>query len=704
MAAFPDGIFTDSVGASETGFQGMGMQDKEHISSDGPVVGLGPSSVVIDEDNRILELESNVGKVGRLGRGGSVPVGYYKDPEKSAATFLEIDGQRYSVPGDYARIETEGKVTLLGRGSNCVNTGGEKVYPEEVEMAIKAPPGRLRLPRGGHPGREVRPGRRGRRPSPARARASSSRNCASSCAPACPATSCRARSPWSRRCRATRPARRSTRRPRRWRWPARRSGANRMRTPLCDAFGIEYPIFAFTPSEHVAAAVSRAGGLGVLGCVRFNDADDLERTLTWLDDATDGKPYGVDIVMPMKVPTEGTSVDLKAMIPEEHISFVERTLQKLGVPPLPEGEGREGVLGWLHSVARSHLDVALQHRPVLIANALGSPPVDVIEKCHEHGIQVAALAGAAKHAQSHVANGVDIIVAQGYEAGGHTGEIASMVLTPEIVDAVGPDVPVLGAGGIGSGRQVAASLALGAQGVWTGSIWLGTEEYQNLTTNKGWETAFTRATSSDTVRTRIYTGKPARLLKTKWTEAWAEEGAPEPLPMPLQNLLVAEAHNRINASNDPDVISMPVGQIVGRMNEVRPVAEVMAELVSEFDEAVARLDKLAAEAHGDEHVCPGSDRPPAIRPSQQVAFAASRTRRPGSCCPSQRADAPTPPIGLVDASRRSWPSGRVRTATRSGMAQSDVRGDRPRPSNDATRPPARRGPRRSRSPHGQVRV
>ncbi|MGZ4464421.1 MAG: NAD(P)H-dependent flavin oxidoreductase, partial [Nocardioides sp.] len=240
----------------------------------------------------------------------------------------------------------------------------------------------------------------------------------------------------------------------------------------------------------------------------------------------------------------------------------------------------------------SHVDVALAHRPVLIANALGSPPVDVIEKAHEHGVKVAALAGAAKHALSHVNNGVDIIVAQGYEAGGHTGEIASMVLTPDIVDAVGPDVPVLGAGGIGSGRQVAASLALGAQGVWTGSIWLGTEEYRNLTSNKGWETAFLRATSSDTVRTRIYTGKPARLLKTRWTEAWAEDGAPSPLPMPLQNLLVAQAHNRINASGDPDVISMPVGQIVGRMNEVRPVADVMADLVSEFEEAVARLDKI----------------------------------------------------------------------------------------------------------------
>ena len=366
-----------------------------------------------------------------------------------------------------------------------------------------------------------------------------------------------------------------------------------MRTPLCEEFGIEYPIFAFTPSEHVAAAVSRAGGLGVLGCVRFNDTEELEKTLSWLDDNTDGKPYGVDIVMPMKIPTEGTSADLSTYIPEEHKKFVDETLLKLGVPPLAEGEGREGVLGWLHSVARSHLDVALQHRPVLIANALGSPPVDVIEKCHEHGIKIAALAGAAKHALSHVANGVDIIIAQGYEAGGHTGEVASMVLTPDIVDAVGPNVPVLGAGGIGSGRQVAASLALGAQGVWMGSIWLGTEEYRGMGANSdAWETAFTRATSSDTVRTRVYTGKPARLLKTKWTEAWAEEGAPAPLPMPLQNLLVAEAHNRISAANDPDVISMPIGQIVGRMNEVRPVAEVMASLVSEFEDTVKRLDSI----------------------------------------------------------------------------------------------------------------
>jgi len=364
-----------------------------------------------------------------------------------------------------------------------------------------------------------------------------------------------------------------------------------MRTELCERLGIEYPIFAFTPSEKVAAAVSRAGGLGVLGAVRFNDASELDETLTWMDENTDGKPYGVDIVMPMKIPTEGKSIDLKAMIPGEHISFVEETLLKLGVPPLPEGEGREGVLGWLHSTARSHVDVALQHRPVLIANALGTPPNDVIEQAHAKGVLVAALAGKAKHAASHVANGVDIIVSQGYEAGGHTGEIASMVLTPEIVDAVGADVPVLAAGGIGCGRQVAASLALGAQGVWTGSLWLTVEEY-DLGSSDTVKRALLQAGSSDTVRSRVYTGKPARLLKNKWTDAWEEDGAPAPLPMPLQNLLVSDANSRMNLGTDPEVVAMPAGQIIGRTNEVRTVADVMAGLISEYEETVARLEKI----------------------------------------------------------------------------------------------------------------
>ena len=370
-----------------------------------------------------------------------------------------------------------------------------------------------------------------------------------------------------------------------------------MKTDLCERFGIEYPIFVFTPSEKVAAAVSRAGGLGVLGCVRFNDADDLDKVLDWMDENTDGKPYGVDVVMPAKVPQEGTAVDIQKLIPQTHRDFVDKTLADLGVPPLSEDKERnEGVLGWLHSVARSHVDVALKHPIKLIANALGSPPKDVIDRVHEHGVPVAALAGSPKHAQRHVDNGVDIVVAQGHEAGGHTGEIGSVVLWPEIVDAVGDQVPVLAAGGIGTGRQVAAALALGAQGVWMGSLFLTSAEY-DLGHRKpsGISTiqeGLLKATSADTVRRRIYTGKPARLLKTKWTDAWDAPDAPEPLPMPLQNILVSEAHQRMNESDNPDTVAMPVGQIVGRMNEIRPVADIVAELVSGFEETTRRLDTI----------------------------------------------------------------------------------------------------------------
>ncbi|AGM30763.1 putative 2-nitropropane dioxygenase [Mycobacteroides abscessus] len=369
-----------------------------------------------------------------------------------------------------------------------------------------------------------------------------------------------------------------------------------MRTDLCERFGIRYAIFGFTPSEKVAAAISRAGGMGVLGCVRFNDPDELDAVLNWMDENTDGKPYGVDIVMPAKVPAEGTAVDIDKLIPQGHKDFVEKTLADLGVPPLPGERESAGVLGWLHSVARSHVEVALKHPIKLIANALGSPPKDVIDQAHEHGVPVAALAGKAEHARRHVENGVDIVVAQGYEAGGHTGDVASMVLWPEIVDALDGSAPVLAAGGIGSGRQAAAALALGASGVWTGSIWLTAAEYDLGTVTAGGDSvvqqALLKATSSDTVRTRIYTGKPARLLKTKWTQAWDAEDAPRPLPMPLQNILVSEAHERMNRAHDPETVCFPAGQIVGRMNEIRPTAEIVADLVAGFEAAVDRLDEI----------------------------------------------------------------------------------------------------------------
>jgi NAD(P)H-dependent flavin oxidoreductase YrpB (nitropropane dioxygenase family) len=366
-----------------------------------------------------------------------------------------------------------------------------------------------------------------------------------------------------------------------------------VRTPLCDLFGLEHPIVGFSPSEHVAAAVSRAGGLGVLGAVRFNDPAELDKTLDWMDAHTDGRPYGIDVVMPARVPAEGTPEKLDRLIPEPHKTFVQDTLLKLGVPPLPDGaQAADGVLGWLHSVARQQIEVALAHPARLIANALGPPPPDVIASAHERGMLVAALAGTAEHARRQVASGVDIVVAQGYEAGGHTGEIGSMVLIPEVVDAVDTKARVLAAGGIGSGRQIAAALALGAEGVWMGSAWLATEEYATTTSAPAVTDAVLKATSSDTVRSRIYSGKPARLLKNRWTDAWEQPGAPEPLGMPLQNLLVSEAHQRLFRSGQPDLVPMPAGQIVGRITEVRTVAAVMADLVEETRQTLEKLQSL----------------------------------------------------------------------------------------------------------------
>jgi NAD(P)H-dependent flavin oxidoreductase YrpB (nitropropane dioxygenase family) len=364
-----------------------------------------------------------------------------------------------------------------------------------------------------------------------------------------------------------------------------------MQTELSKRLGVEHAIFGFTPFPAVAAAISRAGGFGVLGAVRYTAPDDLKRDLDWIEAHIDDKPYGLDVVMPAKKVEGVTEADVEAMIPEAHRRYVTDTLAKYGVPELAEGEASGWrITGWMEQVARDQLDVAFDHPIKLLANALGSPPVDVVERAHDKGVPVAALAGSARHARKHAEAGIDIVVAQGYEAGGHTGEIASMVLTPEVVDAVAP-LPVLAAGGIGSGQQVAAALTLGAQGAWLGSLWLTTTEadmHSRAVTQK-----LLAAGSGDTVRSRALTGKPARQLRTEWTDAWDDPSGPGTLPMPLQGLLVADALSRIQKYEVEPLLGTPVGQIVGRMNSERSVQAVFDDLTRGFERAVDRINRIA---------------------------------------------------------------------------------------------------------------
>ncbi|WP_066372894.1 NAD(P)H-dependent flavin oxidoreductase [Herbidospora mongoliensis] len=364
-----------------------------------------------------------------------------------------------------------------------------------------------------------------------------------------------------------------------------------MRTRAADMFGLEFPIFAFSHCRDVVAAVSRAGGMGVLGALYFTP-EELETELNWIDEHVDGRPYGVDVVMPASYEGADFAPEelvgrLQGMIPEGHRKFVDDLLARHGVAESETAAGRV-LLGWTDATARPQVETALKHPIALLANALGPPPADVVEQAHAKGVKVAALASTPRHAIKQVEVGVDLVVAQGTEAGGHTGEISTMVLIPQVVDAV--DVPVLAAGGIGDGRQVAAGLALGAEGVWTGSIWLTVEEAD---TPEMARRRILAATSRDTVRSRSWTGKPARLLKNEWTDAWEAADSPGTLPMPLQFMLVSDAIRRIGRSDATELATFPAGQIIGAMNDVKPARQVIFDLVEGYVEAMDRLRAIS---------------------------------------------------------------------------------------------------------------
>lgn len=350
---------------------------------------------------------------------------------------------------------------------------------------------------------------------------------------------------------------------------------------------IDSPIFAFSHCRDVVREVSRAGGLGVLGVNMFTP-EGLEDELSALESELGPSGYGVDVLIPDGPAGAATG---PAQLPEQHREFMRDLAARIGLPPDWSDEYDSPALTMRHVNTTQQrttelLDVCLSFSPRLVVSALRPLPPDLMERVRAGGALVGGMCGTRHHAEAHVAGGADVVIAQGSEAGGHTGDVGTMVLVPEVVDAIRP-VPVLAAGGIGTGRQMAAALALGAAGVWTGSIWLTTVEsdVEPLLVDK-----LLQADSTGTVKTRAFTGKPCRsLADDEFVAAWAAADAPTTLPMPLQELLIRPLTTRAHQLGRADYMGTPVGQIVGTMQRRRRAADVVFDLLSECQSALADL-------------------------------------------------------------------------------------------------------------------
>src|SRR5437764_7197531 len=365
---------------------------------------------------------------------------------------------------------------------------------------------------------------------------------------------------------------------------------NTMKSPICDMLGIEFPLLAFSHCRDVIAAVSRAGGFGVLGATAHSP-ETIEQELKWIDDPADGKPYGLDVLIPENISTAGekdvTWKSLEARISPQHRDFTRNLVKKYGVELTTTNVADNQPQPFDAQRALDVLDVSFRHPIKLIANALGVPPKQMIDMGRKHGVPVAALVGSKEHALRQVAAGVDILVAQGTEAGGHCGEVSTMVVVPEVIRAVREvrDVPVLAAGGIMTGEQMAGCMAMGAAGAWTGSVWLATTDSE---VSESFRQKMVTAGSRDTIRSKARTGKPSRQLRSPWHDAWEGPDSPGSLPLPLMSILSTPAFASIDKAADAgnpkarELVSYWVGQGVGLGDRVKSAEQVGQEFMRDY--------------------------------------------------------------------------------------------------------------------------
>ncbi|MBS03273.1 MAG: monooxygenase [Gammaproteobacteria bacterium] len=376
-----------------------------------------------------------------------------------------------------------------------------------------------------------------------------------------------------------------------------------MKSPICDMLNIEFPLLAFTHCRDVVVEVSKAGGMGILGAAGYN-AETLEIELKWIDEHIDGKPYGVDLIAPTSMAVKDdntTGEEMLDMVPDEHRNYAANILAQHQIDTADIYENQQGGAGGFLTEGRAAniIDVAFSHPISMIVNALGVPPKYMIDMGKLNGVMTGALVGAKEHAVKQCEAGVDILIVAGTEAGGHCGDVSTLVLVPEVAEAVANyDVPILAAGGIVTGRQMAACMAMGAAGAWTGSVWLTTKEAETSPVIKQ---KYMNASSRQTVRSKYRTGKFSRQLRSPWTDAWEDENAPEPLPMPLMGLVSGPPLNKVTKLAEGGHVGAKqlatsfVGQGVGLMNQELASKQVVYDFMEDYLAATERLHGTVVE-------------------------------------------------------------------------------------------------------------
>lgn len=348
-----------------------------------------------------------------------------------------------------------------------------------------------------------------------------------------------------------------------------------LRTRFCEMLDIEFPIIAFTHCKDVAVAVINSGGFAVLG-EAMHTPDEIAGDIKWIRDRIEGKPFGIDLVLPASVPPTGSLDELIAQIPESHQKFADDIKARYDVPE-PKGTIDLHQWGGLNQeMARAQLEVLLDERVPVIASGLGSPAF-IMDRAHDAGIKVFGLVGKTRQAKRLLEAGVDGIIAQGFDAAGHTGEMGTFSIVAEVASIAG-DTPVIAAGGVTTGRHLAAALCLGASAVWTGTLWLACRESDIDMIIKE---RLIASSADDTDFSKCISGMTMRVLSCPWTKEWAKPEAPRPLAAPYQMLLSSEYIQGANDHRREDLMTEAAGQGVGFVTSMKPARQIVFDMVEE---------------------------------------------------------------------------------------------------------------------------